>query len=149
MKKLILFLCVFIFASASSCFAVNLAGKTGLGAKVQSSSAIPEVTFQMCLDERNGFEIEGGAGSAGWAVGASYVNHFTKIGSVCPYFSAGAGAGGPIGFAAFCLAVGIGAEAFASNNLSFFLADKISIAIAPNVVAFTATIESGFRYYFQ
>ena len=82
-------------------------------------------------------------------ISGNYVNHFTKIGSLSPYFSIGAGGAGPMGAAAFYIAAGVGAEYFAKKDLSFFAGDKISIGIAPNVVVFTATIEVGLRYYFE
>ena len=149
MKKFGLLVVIFIFIFTSSAFALDLSGKVGLGIKVQSSGFIPLGTFQMFFSNKDSFEIEGGVGSLGWGIGGNYINHFTRIGLLYPYFSIGAGGAGPIGGAAFYIAAGIGVEGFVKDNLSLFAADKISIGIAPNIVAFTATIESGLRYYFQ
>lgn len=137
---------VFGLMLCSSGLAIELNGKAGFGLKV-SSGGVPKGTFKVFLTDRDAFEAEGGISSLGWLVGGQYANHFMKIGSLTPYFCAGAGVTGFGNAVVFAISAGVGLEYFANKNLSFFAEDRASILIAGGA-AFVAGIDTGFRYYF-
>lgn len=142
MKKIFLTTIAFMVLFSGTACALDLNSRPGLGFKVQGW--VPMATFKIFFDTKNALEIEGGYSTLGWAIQGYYVNHFMKVGSALPYFTVGGG----VNSGAFAIIGGVGVEYFMNNNLGVFVADKATIIIAPNVLAFMGGVESGLRFYF-